>query len=184
GPMVHGHGNNNSKTHVHGTMNHVSLRVSVSNASGERTGVSPPVQEPESYAISFTKIPESHIQRIVKHYDAALLEDYFRDLLRAKPRPWAKDCDTDRNQLAALFHHVAKLTEIRRQTNDPIKIPGAMISRKWQKRNQPGGRLDVTTADEEFASELRRKSIVSQRSHHSVIPPSLATSAAVAAFGE
>ena len=185
---VHVHGKHMNKTHDHGTMDHgtmdhVSFSNSFSNAVDEPTGnsVRPPGREPRNYEISITNLPESHINRIVKNYDSALFEDYFRDLLKGG---WAKDCDNDRNQVAALFHHVCKLTELRRKTKDPIAIPGAMLVKKWKHRKDPKRLLILTTADEEFASDLRRKSIVSQRSHHSVVPPSLATSAAVAAFGE
>ncbi len=119
------------------SMPHESLRNSLVGESQ--------VEEPAGESVRFTRISEEHVRRIVRHSDCALFERYFRDAVAAK---WAKDCERDRVQMAALFHQV-----IRIGSADHV---GKVISGTWKRRDDPDPkrRLKLAGEDEDFGGRL------------------------------
>lgn len=123
---------NQNKTHA--SMQHESCRNSVSNRSDDD-----PVQ--------MTNISREHVRRIVREHDAPLFRAYFDDAVKAE---WAKDCDADRNTMAALFHQVVRIGK--------AMDPGRVICKSWRDRKSTGPKtsLKLAKVDEEFATQLLR----------------------------
>jgi|GEM_PF-1739470 len=122
--------NNNT----HASMKHESCRKSLLNRS-------------EDYRIRMTNILPEHVRRIVRERDGPLYLEYFADAVRAG---WAKDCDVDRNKLAALFHQVVRIGK--------AKDPGRVICKSWKERDNknPKQCLKLAKEDEDFATLLLR----------------------------
>lgn len=96
-----------------------------------------------SGSVRFGAIDSGHVRRIVRERDGTLFGRYFADAVAAR---WAKDCERDRIQLAALFHQVVRLG---RSSN-----LGATIAAAWKRREQAP--LKLAGEDEDFARQLLR----------------------------
>lgn len=107
-----------------------------------------------SKRVRFSCISREDATAIVRRNDVALFLAFFRDAAAAG---WAKDCQTDRIKMAALFHQVVRIGE--------AKSPGAVINRSWATRDDPDEekRLKLAGEDEEFARQLLRPSPMVQR---------------------
>jgi len=136
---VHEH---ETKTHDHvHEHDHVSFRDSdFEPQSAERP-------RPQTGTVRFSDIKPEHIQRIVRHRDTQLFEGYFADAVVAK---FAKDCEAERTCMAAIFHQVHRVGK--------AEIPGRVIAKVWQRRNDsdPRKRPRLAKEDEDFARLLIR----------------------------
>lgn len=124
-------------------MPHESFR----NSSGTGSERASERASPIAGRVRFGAIDSEHVKRIVRRQDADLFGKYFADAVAAR---WAKDCERDRIQMAALFHQVVR---IGRSTN-----LGGTIAAAWKNRDAPNPerRLKLAGEDEDFARQLLR----------------------------
>jgi hypothetical protein len=139
------------KTHDHESMKHESFRNSVSNHSAE--------------PVRMSSIKAEHVRAIVRNQEAALFARYFADAVAAR---WAKDCESDRVRMAALFHQVVRIGE--------AKDPGRVIGHQWKNRDSPDPRkrLKLAGEDEDFARKLLKPpsmNAIATTSQATVRPP-------------
>lgn len=121
---------------THAGMQHESFRDLVSNRSPDGPS-----------GVRMSNILADHVRQIVRAKDAALFSKYFADAVAAR---WAKDCETDRIKMAALFHQVVRI--------GTATSPGRVICQAWKNRDNPDHkkRLKLAGDDENFARQLLR----------------------------
>lgn len=131
---VHAHEN---KTHEHEACSMSMGHESLKDSGGARAA--PEATRP----VRFTSIPPDHVRQVVGQTDRRLFALYWSDLIAAG---WARDCEADRIQLAALWHQVARLGRARN--------PGGAIAAAWRDRETRP--LQLSAADEDWARRLLR----------------------------